>query len=84
MQRAASVAWAFSLSDEDITADDIVDAVASDVVDGVQAFSDGTNSVTAMDPQKRLDVADRIRRAEASENTNFGLRFTTLNGPGAW
>lgn len=70
--------------DEEVTADDIEDAVAADVEAGVQSFSDGTNSVTAMDPQKRLDVVDRLRRSDASAQPHFGLRFTTLNGPGAW
>ncbi len=65
-------------------ADDIKDAVAADMVDGIESFSDGTNQVTQMDPQKRLDVADRLSRAEAAQNTNFGLRTVTLNGGGAW
>lgn len=69
---------------EDVTADDIKEAVASDMVDGVQSFSDGTNSVTAMDPQKRLDVADRLKREEAAANTNFGLRSVVLKGGSAW
>ena len=69
---------------EDVTADDIKEAVASDMVDGVQSFSDGTNQVTQMDPQKRLDVADRLSRSEAAQNTNFGLRTVALKGGGAW
>lgn len=65
-------------------ADDIEEQVAADVEAGVQSFSDGTNSVTAMDPQKRLDVVDRLRRQDATGQDWFGLRTKTLRGGGAW
>ncbi len=66
------------------TADDIEDAVAADVADGVQSFSDGTNQVTAMDAEQRLNVASRLRGNTAAQNPAFGLRFTSLKGGGAW
>lgn len=69
---------------EDVTADDIKEAVASDMVDGVQSFSDGTNSVVQMDPQKRLDVADRLTKSEAAEVDWFGMRTRKMNGGEAW
>lgn len=69
---------------EPVTADDIKSAVSADMVDGVASFSDGTNQVTQMDPQKRLDVADRLSRSQAAQNTNFGLRTVALKGGGAW
>lgn len=71
-------------SDEEVTADEIREAAERSAADGVQSFSDGTNSVTAMDPAKQLDVAERKDRRTAAANATFGLRFTTLNGPGAW
>lgn len=50
------------------TTDEIQDAVAEDVAAGVAQFSTGDTSVTAMDPMKRLDIADRIKRNAASSN----------------
>lgn len=72
------------MDDEEITSDDIRHAAMQSASEGVQSFSDGTTSVTAMDPQKQLDVADRIDRATAATNSTFGLRFTAMNGGGAW
>lgn len=69
------------MSDE---ADDIEDQVVADVTDGIASFSDGTNQVTAMDPQKRLDVVDRLRRNEAASSDTFGFRTKALRGGGAW
>ncbi len=71
-------------SEEEVTADDIREAAQQSAADGVQSFSDGTNSVTAMDPAKQLEIAERMDRRTAATTTNFGLRFTTLNGGGAW
>lgn len=65
----------------DQNADAIEQQVAEDVTAGVQSFSDGTNNVSAMDPDKRLNVADRLRRRQANKNASFGMRTTKLNGP---
>jgi hypothetical protein len=66
------------------TADEIEEAVLTDAEAGIQSFSDGTNSVSAMDLEKRLEVVSRLRRSTASEQTHFGLRISTLKGGGAW
>lgn len=39
---------------------EIADAVAEDVAQGVQSSAVDNRSATAMDPVKRLDVADRL------------------------
>ncbi len=66
------------------TPDEIEAQVAADVADGVASFSDGTNAVTALDPEKRLRVASQLRGNTAAQNPAFGLRFTTLKGGEAW
>lgn len=69
--------------DETPTAEEIEDAVAADVESGVASFSDGTNSVSMLDPEKRLEVARKLRRDEvAAANPSFGLRNTQLRSPG--
>lgn len=68
-----------STDDEDAEA--IEAQVVEDTTAGIQTFSDGTNSVSAMDPEKRLAVADRLRRRKASNRSDFGMRTTKLNGP---
>lgn len=65
-------------------ADDISDAAAQAATDGVESFSDGTNSVRQMDPMKQLDVADRLAAREASSVDWFGLRTRKMNGGAAW
>jgi hypothetical protein len=70
---------------DDATADSIEQQVANDAEAGVQSFSDGTNNVTAMDSEKRLAVADRLRRQKAARRGDFGMRTTKLNGgPGGF
>jgi hypothetical protein len=54
---------------EDVpSTDDIRDAVAIDAADGIASVTIGDTSVTALDPMKRLDIADRIKRNAASSN----------------
>lgn len=72
------------MADDPATSDDIREAAEQSAADGVQSFSDGTNSVTAMDPLKQLEVAEKMDRRESAANSNFGLRFTSLNGGSAW
>ena len=68
-----------------VDADDIEQQVTEDAVNGVQSFSDGTHSVSMVDLEKRLKVAERLRREEVAEShTGFGLRFTRLLSPGGW
>lgn len=70
------------MPDEVPTAQDIEDAVAADVEEGIANFSDGTNSVSVLDPEKRLAVAEKLRRNAAAANPGFGLRNTQLRSPG--
>ena len=70
--------------DEEVTADDIREAAQQSAADGVQTFSDGTNSVTAMDPAKQLEIAERMDRRTSADVDWFGLRTRTLNGGSAW
>jgi hypothetical protein len=74
-------------SGEDVpTFDDIADSVAEDVAAGVAQFSTGDTSVSAMDPMKRLDIADRIKRNAAAANGVGNILGNTrrLISPGAW
>lgn len=66
------------------TADEIEASVAEDLEAGVQSFSDGTNSVTAMDPEKRLAAANKLRQND-SRNTPLASVFKNtvqLRSPG--
>lgn len=71
-------------SDQPVSADDIEEQVAADAAAGIQSFSDGTNSVTAIDPMRRLEVAAQLRRNEAAQSAGFGLRTSKLRGGAAW
>jgi hypothetical protein len=70
MQRAASVAWAFSLAtSEEI--DDAIDQVTTDVTDGIANTTVDGMAVTQMDPMRRLDVVERIERRNAAQSGNL-------------
>lgn len=72
-------------TDGTVNADDLEQQVLEDAINGVQSFSDGTHTVGMMDLEKRLAIADRLRRDEtASGNAWFGLRTTLLRSPGGW
>lgn len=62
---------------------DIRDAVATDAEAGIQSVAADGTQVTAQDPMKRLDVADRLDGRTAAELPARGLRFTKLRSPGA-
>jgi hypothetical protein len=53
------------------TADEIAAAVAEDVADGVASATTDGQSATAMDPEKRLDIADRLQ-ARAITGSGWG------------
>lgn len=74
------------MADEPATSQEIRDQLSADVLNGVASFSDGTNSVQMLDPEKRLAIAKELAAAEAvaTQNTNFGLRTVALKGGGAW
>jgi hypothetical protein len=63
--------------------DDIRDSVSDDVNTGIQSVTADGVQVTAMDPAKRLDVADRLDGNTAASVPTFGLRMTKLRSPGA-
>ena len=81
---AAPFSFWLDMSLEEPTADEIEDAVAIDVVNGIASFSDGTNSVTTIDPEKRLKVSEKLRRDTAAANPGFGLRINKMISGGAW
>lgn len=70
------------LSPDTPSSDEIEDAVAADAEAGVASFSDGTNSIVAMEPEKRLELADRQRRARAAAQPHFGMRSSQIVSPG--
>lgn len=70
--------------DEPVTADDIEEAAAQAALDGVASFSDGTNSVTAIDPIKQFDMADRVRRTAAASDPFGTLQSKRLIGGEGW
>ena len=55
-------------TDQDIA--DIQTAAAQSAEDGVQSATVDGQAVTAMDPIKQLDVADRLANADALDGTN--------------
>lgn len=67
---------------------DIRHTAAQIAAGGVQSFSDGAHSVTAFDPEKLIDIADKIDDDTVVDNASavpgFGLRFTRLLSPGGW
>lgn len=85
MQRAASVAWVFSLPDiteesESVQSESIRDQVAQDALDGIQSTSVDGLTVTQLHPMARLDVADRLNRN--SRNPFLMMRTAKLIPPG--
>lgn len=58
------------------TADEIADAAAAIAEGGVQSATTGTQTTTAMDPEKLLRVADKLKANEVAEqaNSNGGPR----------
>lgn len=70
------------MADPTPTPDEIRKQVLADVATGISNFSDGTHNATVMDPEKRLDLADRLRSDRASTSKGFGLRTRKLIPPG--
>lgn len=59
-------------------ADDIAEKAAEVAASGISnATVDGT-SVTAQDPEKLLNVADRLESRAAATKPHLGLRFTRI------
>jgi hypothetical protein len=83
MQRAASVAWAFFVTPEEIQ--ELREEIIEEALDAeaVTSMSDGTRSITkdADAAKKRLDLLDRLE-TRGSSYTHFGLRFSKLVPPG--
>ena len=52
------------------TPNEIADAAAELVADGVAAAASDGQSVTAMDPMKQLDVADRLASRTLGQQAN--------------
>lgn len=52
------------------TPDEIRDSVSTDAEAGVSSFTSGDQTTTAMDPEKRLKVADKLAAAQATAGTN--------------
>lgn len=63
-------------------ADDIKDAAVEAAQGPLSATTDGV-SATAHDPEKLLNVADRIASRTAAVGTSRGILFTKLKPPGA-
>jgi hypothetical protein len=83
MQRAASVAWAFFVTPEEIQ--ELREEIIEEALDteAVTSMSDGTRSITkdADAAKKRLDLLDRLE-VRTTPNSAMGLRFTQLVPPG--
>jgi hypothetical protein len=58
------------------------EAIERDVADGVQSVSADGVTVVAMDPIKRLDVADRLAQRSSSSKKHLGMAFRTLTPGG--
>jgi hypothetical protein len=52
------------------TAQEIADAAATAAAEGVASASGDGESATAMDPEKQLDIADRLAAREIAAGTN--------------
>jgi hypothetical protein len=52
------------------TPDEIRDSVSTDAEAGVSSFTSGDQTTTAMDPEKRLKVADKLAAADALAGSN--------------
>ncbi len=65
------------------TPDEIREAVADDVETGIESATADGVTVNAMDPEKRLNAADRLAASDAAAQPHFGLRMTKLRSPGA-
>jgi len=52
------------------TPDEIRDSVSTDAEAGVSSFTSGDQTTTAMDPEKRLKVADKLAATQAVAGTN--------------
>lgn len=64
------------------TPDEIRDQVRDDVLSGVASFSDGTNNLSMIDPEKRLKAAAQIDRIDKPRSAGSLLGgITKLNGP---
>lgn len=83
MQRAASVAWAFLVTPEEIqeAREEIIETELD--AESVTSMSDGTRSVTkdADAAKKRLDLLDRLDMRQTPK-AHMGLRFSKLIPPG--
>lgn len=80
MQRAASVAWAFSLSAEDPTFSERMtdrNGVRSVTVDGTAVFADSVTDEIARDKYER-----QIAAQEAVTGNAFGIRMRRQLPPG--
>lgn len=77
------------IPEEDVpSAEEIEAAAYADAENGIQSFSEGDVSITAMDPEKRLKVAQMKRRQEIASRGKGVVsvlgQTVRLNSPGAW
>jgi hypothetical protein len=64
-------------------ADDIADKAANVANDGIASMTSDGQSATSLDPEKLLNVSDRLANKSAAVGTTRGLLFTKLSPPGA-
>lgn len=77
--RGRFLAWPTFLPD----ADDIRDKAAEVAEAGISSTASDGTSASAIDPEKLLNVADRLAGRSAATGTTRGLLFTKLQPPGA-
>lgn len=71
------------MSDEEITSEDLEQALIEDAADGIESVVVDGMSVRKHSLKDRLAVADRQKNTTAAALPHFGMRFTKLIPPGA-
>jgi len=64
-------------------ADDVRDQAATLAAAGISSASSDGQQTTALDPEKLLNVADRLANRSAVSSNRTGILFTKLQPPGA-
>lgn len=64
------------------TAEDLRNAAAANTVAGVSSAAGDGQQMTALDPLKQMQVADKVAANSAARQPHFGLRMVKLVPPG--
>jgi hypothetical protein len=64
--------------------DSLEQAIIEDVTGGIASVNVDGMTVVQQNPEKRVEVLERLRREQAAVTTGFGLRTQRLNSPGGW